>query len=199
MGRPKSISNAALLAAAREVFVRDGAAGSTTEIAALAGVSEATLFKRFSTKAALFIAALAPPRVDSDAIIAEADAVSDPRDAIQLIGARALAYFREALPLAMPLIANPLIGLEGLRRHAEFGGAQALTAAIANFIARRAEAGEVRAADPLAAAMALVAMIHSIAVFEVMGLHAEAMPPDAVRALVSALWDGLTPQAGAPA
>ena len=31
----------------------------------------------------------------------------------------------------------------------------------------------------------------------VMGLHAEAMPPNAVRALVSALWDGLNPQAGA--
>ncbi len=199
MGRPKSISNGALLAAARTVFVRDGAAGSTAEIARVAGVSEATVFKRFSTKAALFIAAMAPPKVDAEAIIAEADAVPDAREAIQLIGARALAYFREALPLAIPLIANPLIGFEGLQRHFEFGGAQALTAAVAGFIARRAAAGEIGAKDPLAVAMALVAIVHSVAQFEVMGLHAEAMPPDAVGALIDALWDGLKPQAGAQA
>ncbi|HLI66350.1 MAG TPA: helix-turn-helix domain-containing protein [Caulobacteraceae bacterium] len=193
MGRRKRISNPVLLAAARDVFVRDGAAGSTAEIAARAGVSEATLFKRFSTKAALFIAAMAPPRVDAEAIVAEADETPDARAALTLIGERALAYFREALPLAIPLISNPLIGFEGLRRHFEFGGAQALTGAVAGFIARRVSAGEMRSTDPLASAMALIALVHSIAQFEVMGMHAEAMPPAGVRALIDALWDGLAP------
>src|SRR5208283_4010117 len=97
MGRRKTISDAALLEIARAVFVRDGASGSTAEIARRAGVAEATLFKRFSTKAALFVAAMAPPAVDAAAIVAEAEALDDAHAAVLLIGERALAHFRLAL------------------------------------------------------------------------------------------------------
>lgn len=44
MARRKTVADETLLQIARDVFVRDGAAGSTTEIAARAGISEATLF-----------------------------------------------------------------------------------------------------------------------------------------------------------
>jgi AcrR family transcriptional regulator len=188
MGRRKTISDEAVLLVAREVFVRDGAAGSTTEIAARAGVSEATLFKRFSTKTGLFIAALAPPRVDAAAIIAEAEAVL-------VIGERVLAYFRAALPVAIPLISNPLIGMEGLHQHFGRNGAEVLVEAIAAYLRDQTTRGRIRMCDPWASAMALVACIHTIAQFEVMGMHAHTMPTAGVRALLDALWNGLRPEA----
>ena len=58
MARPRTISDAQLLSAAREVFVEQGFAATTASIAVRAGVSEGTLFKRFSTKEDLFAAAL---------------------------------------------------------------------------------------------------------------------------------------------
>jgi AcrR family transcriptional regulator len=195
MGRRKTISDEAVLLVAREVFVRDGAAGSTTEIAARAGVSEATLFKRFSTKTGLFIAALAPPRVDAAAIIAEAEAVADPREAVLVIGERVLAYFRAALPVAIPLISNPLIGMEGLHQHFGRNGAEVLVEAIAAYLRDQTTRGRIRMCDPWASAMALVACIHTIAQFEVMGMHAHTMPTAGVRALLDALWNGLRPEA----
>src|ERR1035438_5507653 len=50
MGRNKSISDDDLLAAARRVFVEQGYAASTREIARRAGVSEGLIFQRFQTK-----------------------------------------------------------------------------------------------------------------------------------------------------
>jgi len=196
MGRTKTISDEALLEAARAVFVRDGASGSTAEIASLAGVSEATLFKRFATKAALFVAALAPPQVDAAAIVAEAEAAADPHQAMIILGMRVLDHFRAALPLALPLISNPLIGPEGLRQHFGRSAADLLTEAIAAYFADQARRGRMGAGDPRAAAVTLIACVHSIAQFEVMGMH-PAVPAAGVRSLLDILWTGMKPEAGA--
>jgi AcrR family transcriptional regulator len=58
MARPPKITNEEILAAARQVFLEQGEGGSTLEIAEKAGISEASIFKRFSTKQALFLAAI---------------------------------------------------------------------------------------------------------------------------------------------
>ncbi|WP_135230286.1 TetR/AcrR family transcriptional regulator [Deinococcus fonticola] len=58
MARPRTIQDSVLLTAAREVFVEQGFSATTASIAVRAGVSEGTLFKRFSTKEDLFAAAL---------------------------------------------------------------------------------------------------------------------------------------------
>src|SRR5579871_3720318 len=116
MGRPKRIEDKELLAIARAVFVLDGAHGSTREIAQRAGVSEAALFKRFSTKAELFLAAMMPPNVDTEAMIAAAERAPDARAGLQALAERMLAYFREAIPVIRQLTQNPLIDLEAVRR-----------------------------------------------------------------------------------
>jgi AcrR family transcriptional regulator len=58
MGRPPKITNEEILAAARQVFLVQGSNASTLAIAEKAGISEAAIFKRFTTKQALFLAAM---------------------------------------------------------------------------------------------------------------------------------------------
>ncbi len=58
MGRPPKITNEEILAAARQVFLAQGSNASTLAIAEKAGISEAAIFKRFTTKQALFLAAM---------------------------------------------------------------------------------------------------------------------------------------------
>lgn len=63
MARPKKITEEQILAAAREAFTKDGLNASTSDIARKAKVSEGSIFKRFPTKDALFIAAMKTPPV----------------------------------------------------------------------------------------------------------------------------------------
>lgn len=65
MARPITITDEQILEAARIVFLKDGMNASTVEIARLAGVSEGSIFRRFTTKEALFRAAIKPPEVPS--------------------------------------------------------------------------------------------------------------------------------------
>ncbi len=58
MARPVTIRDEVILKAAREVFLLHGFKARSSLIAAEAGVSEGTIFKRFKTKARLFIEAM---------------------------------------------------------------------------------------------------------------------------------------------
>ena len=57
-GRPPSITDEAILDAARAVFVEEGVGATTAKIAERAGISESVLFHRYKTKEALFISHL---------------------------------------------------------------------------------------------------------------------------------------------
>lgn len=61
MGRPREISDAQILAAARRCFLKRGAGVPAADIARELGVSHTTLFNRFGSKEALMLAALGPP------------------------------------------------------------------------------------------------------------------------------------------
>jgi len=61
MGRPKEVTDAQIVVAARRCFLERGAAVSAVDIASELGVSHTTLFNRFGSKEALMIAALGPP------------------------------------------------------------------------------------------------------------------------------------------
>ena len=58
MPRPVAIHDDVIVEAARKVFLARGYRGSTMDVACLAGVSEGSIFKRFKTKANLFLAAM---------------------------------------------------------------------------------------------------------------------------------------------
>ena len=195
MGRPKRIQDDELLKIARAVFVLDGAHGSTREIAQRAGISEAALFKRYPTKAGLFLAAMMPPDVDVEAMVAVAVRVEDPQQALVVLCERMLDYLREAIPVIRQLTQTPLIDLDDIRRRFGAPPEQRLTAGLTAYFAAQAERGVIRCPDPGGAAMLLFAAVHSLVLFEMMNLHAPRHGPTAVRAMVRALWEGLKPAA----
>lgn len=65
MARTPTISSDTILQAARALFLQKGPAATTAEIAARAGVSEGTLFKRFGNKAGLLKEAMTSGMVGS--------------------------------------------------------------------------------------------------------------------------------------
>lgn len=195
MGRPKSISDEDLLAVARTEFLRKGAFGSTKEIARHAGISEAALFKRYPTKAQLFLAALVPPTPGLEPVLERAQAAKTARAGLHLVALAVLDYFRTAIPMILPMLTQRELGDTHLPRNFQTNPATTLLAAVARHYRTEAARGRLRTASPDAAASALVSAMHSIVLFEIMGFHGGAMPTTAIRALVDSLWDGLEPMA----
>ncbi len=193
MGRPPLISREALLKAARAVFVRDGLQASIRDVAALAGISEAAIFKRFTSKTDLIVAAMAPPAPDVARILAPLDG-SDLRPGLADVMENILDYFREALPIVLPIIAQPDVGLKGFVEQIGESWPAALTAGLAARLAKGSNDKQLGAVQPFAAAGLIVATAHSIALFEIMGLHGGATPPAVLDAMVDALWKGLQPR-----
>jgi len=194
MGRPRTRSNEQLLDAARAVFLEQGVFGSTKEIARRAGVSEAALFKRFSTKAQLFMLAMAPPVPGIERILSAARKCPSPLQGLHVLAGGVLDYFRVAIPMVIPLVSHPSFMSPDVPRNFDTSAATDLTNAVARYLREGQAAKRIAVKDAMASAAILVAALHSIALFEIMGLHDGAMPPKAVHNLVDALWHGLRPQ-----
>lgn len=193
MGRPQTISNEEMLAAARTVFLKHGVFGSTREIAKRAGVSEAALFKRFATKAQLFLAAMAPPTPGIDGIVADALAAKSAREGVQLLSDAVLDYFRVAIPMILPLVSHPTFSLSDRQKNFKTNPAPQLLGAVASYLRAERARGRIDAREPEGAAVMLVSALHSVVLFEIMGFHGGEMPAASVRAAVDALWHGLEP------
>jgi len=191
MGRKKVIDDETLLEHARAVFLRRGAFGSTKEIAERAGISEAVIFKRYPTKAKLFLAALLPPDIDPTSLVA--NEIEDPRAALQATGERLLGYFREVIPSAMHLMSNPAITMADIASHFDTGSVDSIAKALTAFLETRAARGQLRTQAPMASASLFVAGLHSLALYEMMGLHGGADMGHAIPHFVDALWSGLAP------
>ncbi len=186
MGRPPLIDNKHLLQAAREVFIKSGSSGSTREIAKLLGISEAAIFKRYPTKASLFLAAMQPPRPDMQIIFAETQGSLPNLQKYRSIAYATVAYFRLAIPVMLPLMSHPDIGLDELLNHYGHNPALELTENIAQWLGKNSAAQ-----NPMAAAGFLVSALHSIAQFEVMGIHGGKLPDAALDAMITSHWDGI--------
>ena len=182
-----------MLAAARAVFLKHGVFGSTREIAKSAGVSEAALFKRFATKAQLFMAAMAPPAPGIEAILAQASAAKSAREGLHVLSDGVLDYFRVAIPMILPLISHPSFALTDPHRNFKTSPAMLLLSAVAGYLRAERARGRIRVKEPDGAAAMLVSALHSVVLFEIMGFHGGAMPRSSVRSAVDALWLGLDP------
>ena len=193
MGRHKTIRDEQLLQHAREEFLKNGAFGSTKEIARRAGVSEATLYQRYPTKAALFLAAMVPKQVDIDVVIHSFTKETDARLVLTGIGQRILAYFRTLIPVIMHLITNPSISMADVTSHFKSMPSQALAEALAAHMKEANSRGIIKVDNPMAAASLFVSAIHSLAVFELIEVHGGKNMDHAVKEFVEALWSGMAP------
>jgi AcrR family transcriptional regulator len=192
MARTRTISDARLLEAAREVFIERGFAAPTKDVAGRAGVSEGVLFQRYPTKAELFFAAMVLPAPDLGDLVRA-------RTSKGLIHLRQIAlamtdYFRATMPVLVPLMAHPGFQFEEFARRHPNSPLDALRRELVTFLAEERNAGRIGRVDPGAAALLVFSVAECVAFFERMGAHGGQMPPELIERAMECLWNGLTPR-----
>lgn len=192
MGRPQLVTREEIIAAARDVFVKEGLGASIRDVAAVAGISEAAIFKRFSTKAALIVAAMAPPTPDIGALLAPLDQI-DLRKGLAETMANVVSYFRDMLPVTLPVAMQPDVGLAAYVDEVGHNPATSLNAALAARLTALINAGHLRKLQPFAVAGLIVATAHSLALFEIMGIHGGRSPPEVIANMTDVIWFGVSP------
>jgi AcrR family transcriptional regulator len=108
MGRRQEIQEDDILHAAREVFLTQGVHATTLEVARRAKISEASVFKRFRTKDALFCAAMRP-HLDVPPLLASLPGRAGERTVGALLeetGAAVMEFMRVVLPMMMMAWSN---------------------------------------------------------------------------------------------
>jgi len=192
VGRPQIVSREEIISAARDVFVREGLGASIRDVAAVAGISEAAIFKRFSTKAALIVAAMAPPKPNLAEMLTPLDD-PDLRAGLAAIMTNIVSYFREMLPVTLPVAMQPDVGLAAYLDEIGDNPAMALNEALAAKLTVLINTGRCRKLQPFAVAGLIVATTHSLALFEIMGIHGGRSPPEVIRNMADAIWFGVEP------
>lgn len=194
MTRTKTVEDAEVLSAAREVFRRDGHAASTRDVARAAKISQAVLYQRFGSKDEMFFRAMTPDPLDVDAMLGPyppEDGLGD----LVAIGEKLLSYLQGFMPTLLKVLAVPGVDGERLRSwHSQLPFLR-LTDAIAARFRRMSEDGLIGRTDPHASAVAFIAAIHSLALFErLTSSHERTHHKANARELVMVLWQGLAPR-----
>jgi AcrR family transcriptional regulator len=195
MGRTKRIGDEVLLAAARGVFAEQGYGASTRDIARRAGVSEAVLYLRHPTKLDLFFAAMVPPPVDAFPPRAAGGSFEP---ALRSVAVAMLDYFRRAMPVLMQLVVHPAFNARDMVERGAGVPLHALAGQLDAWLDDRRRKGDIGADRPArrAAALVLLATLHSVALFERMGLHGGTVSDGALRDVVRLIAAGLDVRPG---
>lgn len=200
MARPRQVSDADILDAARRGFLAHGPALSTARIAEELGVSQAALFKRFGTKDDLLVRALAPPpRPPWIDRLADGPDDRPIPDQLRTITMELLGYFREMTPCLSILRAAGLDVKAVMRRLYEVPPPILGQQAVAGWFRRAAAAGRIRTVDPDALAFMLLGSIQSrFFIQHVAGIQFPVADPEVyVGDIVDVLWRGTAPEEGA--
>ncbi|MDH5589910.1 MAG: TetR/AcrR family transcriptional regulator [Gemmatimonadota bacterium] len=190
MGRHKLITDEEILDAARRVFVARGIGASTRVVAQEAGVSEGVLYQRFRTKAELFFAAMVPPALDVEGLLATAD--GDALEHLETIALALLDYFRRLDAILVPLVSHPDFDFEEFAARHPRSPLNRLRFELRDAVAARVTAGEMDG-DPNMTALTLFTTMHSLAFMERLGAHGGRFEDEVVRMMVRTLWDGVAP------
>lgn len=197
MARPRTISNERILEAALAVFLERGYGATTSEIARRAEVSEGTLFKRFPTKEALFLSAIAPAGTPPwfatiDALAAEPG--DDVRDDLQQVVDELLTFFETLVPRMSVLMASPFSPRDlmcRMDRHPVAGGIRKLT----EWFDTEMRRGRLRMTDPEVVARILIGALKGYAFDEQMQVNEQMPMPRTtfLRGVIDVLLRGVVP------
>lgn len=193
--RPKTISDAKLLRIACACFVEHGPSVSTNVIAKAAGVSQATLFKRFKTKEQLMAAALfhespvviqhlKPPSLDRPL-----------RDQLADICHFMMHFFRTVVPRFMVLSASNCDAPRGLLG-GDHGPSAMARKALTLWFETAQNQGQLRDFDTEPFTVALIGMMHARPFREcVLGDKSlTCSDQEYVDTIVDCLWNGISPE-----
>ncbi len=194
MAREKTVTDEAVLKAAREVFLTDGIAASTTEIAQRAGVSEALLFKRFHTKEELFARAMGLSEVPRwveqiDSLVGQ----GEPKAGLIALGLMILESLRRTLPRTMMMWSSRV--KPPSRREQQQSPRVRDVRALGHYMEQEMRLGRIRKGNPEVFARALLGPLLNYAFSETVGAHVGKRidPEHYVHTLIDLLWSGMGP------
>ena len=210
MARTPRITNQQILEAARQVFLQQGFGASTLEIAQQAGISEASIFKRFSTKEELFFAAMGIP--EKPLWVNELEFLcgkGDLKENLIKVCLEIMEFYRQVLPRIMMLRSrgNTLPELGG-KEPRPMLDVKVLTA----FLEREINQGRLHPCDPQTVAQILVGTLMNYIFLEQMssqvsmptaelGIGTYLNSGDSttevsvfVLSIVDVLWQGIAPR-----
>lgn len=196
MVRPRKHDDEEILEVARAVFLEHGPGASLQLVADLLGLSQPALFKRFGTKEAFLIRALAPserlPWVER--LFAGPDDRPLPEQ-LRALAEGAMAFFSVAVPCMMTLRASGL-DLHRLIPVDHPTSPLRVRAALVGFLAAAQDRGLMRPLDPERLATLFIGALQARA----LEAHMLGLPtgPDEdaahAAAVVDLIWNGARPQ-----
>lgn len=194
MGRSRTITNKQILEAAREVFLAEGFGASTIEIARRAGVSEGSIFKRFSTKDDLFFAAMGEANIPQ--WIRSLETLSgqgDVRENLVAISFRIGESLREVLPRLIVLHSKGILPPD--RSNLSESPLAQILKALTLFFEEEIRLGRIRACNPEAPARILLGALTNQILMKCLlaSVHDSAIEPASVEELIDLLWCGISP------
>lgn len=197
--RPRQFTDDEVLEIARRCFLEHGPRVSTSVIASELGVSQAALFKRFKTKQALMVRALAPagrpPWIDQvEAGPDDRPVPEQLREAVEGIN----TFFEQMLP-CFTVLRSAGIEPESMMREYELPPPTLAHRTLTAWFRRLHEAGRATIPHPQSTAMAFLGAIHARHMLNhVLGEHAPQTEPDFLDNLVHVFWAGIDPSHGGP-
>ena len=175
MSRPPSITDDEILAAARAVFLEQGITATVDRVAARCRVGEATVFRRFPTKEALFVAAMDTASEPSWLHCIEDRARGDDiRLTLTELAHDLLGFVRKIIPVVLMRMSNRGFGERTSLSAPLLRTIQGLT----EFFKIEIEAGRIHARDARVAARIWIAALQHFVVFEVHANSADPLPVD---------------------
>lgn len=199
MARTPKITTEEILAAAQQLFLEQGERASTLDIAHKAGITEASIFKRFATKQALFLAAMGitetprwvkdlPHRQPTSAIKAELTELCQ----------EMMAFYQQVLPRVLMMMAKnnsffpPPLPPPPIRD----------TYLLTGFLEKAIEQGHIKPSNASTTAQMIVGAIVNYAITTTVSQNSpipvtfkpELIDPDIfVTSLIENLWTGIAP------